>query len=92
MGVKSVLVLVVYLLGCLATLGVNLAMVVIGGQQDHTTREIDIIPVFLQVSGGIMIVFAVIHLLSVPICAKKDDYDDDDCCEAFCEIFLGCVG
>ena len=87
--------LVAYFLGCLAAVGVNWAMVVIGSQQDHTTCEIDMIPVFLQVSGGIMMVFAVIHLLGCIVlvfAGAGEAPSGENCCMGLIMMFLGCVG
>ena len=99
---KNILVFVTCFLACLGTVGVNLAMIVIGAEQNQTTCEIDIIPVFLQVSGSVMMVFAVIHLFSIPIFLREmfreperssgGDLFGNSCGSIMSMFFLGFVG
>ena len=53
--------------------GVPCAMVIAGVQYDDPSRcEIDIVPQFLQVSGGIMLGFCALYLVCFMICSDAD--------------------
>ena len=50
-------------LACLVVLGVNIAMLVVGGLYDESCT-IDIIPQFLQIGGGVMLGFTLLFWVS----------------------------
>ena len=86
------------LITSLLALGVNITMVVIGAlHTGQTTCQIDIVPIFLLVSGAIMIVFALVQLWAIH-CVWDTKYmfesnrDSDFSEGVFTCIYVGLVG